>query len=148
MRYLSLGPAHPAMTYEACNWGRKSTGSHVLRRILAAFSATDGPEPTKRPFDGSWTPAPSRVEGTVLEMLRNGPMGENKAKRAADTIDSERRLPPRAAFVELLAAPAALFPLEMEKKMRPAQPHTNSSFPSRRRREWNGCSTARGTEQP
>ena len=90
----------------------------------------------------------STEEGTVLEMLRNGPMGENKAKRAADTIDSERRLPPRAAFVELLAAPAALFPLEMENKMRPAQPHTNSSFPSRRRREWNGCSTARGTEQP
>ena len=53
-------------------------------------------------------------------MLRNGLMDENEAKRAVENIDAQRRLPPRAAFVELLASLAALFPNEMKKKIRQA----------------------------
>ena len=116
---LCLDPVHLAIVYEYAQWGKRSPGSKVLRRILNRINQIDedaaacswGPF-----FQGHAPPSLSREEERVRKSILDKSMGAARARAIINGIDAEKPLYCRVTFIEGLAA-LCKYPTEVERKV-------------------------------
>eukprot|EP00438_Fugacium_kawagutii_P034931 Skav206392 [mRNA] locus=scaffold834:641080:643152:- [translate_table: standard] len=117
---LSLDPVHLAITYEYAQWGKRTKGSKILRRLLnkwnhidpAATGASWGPF-----FTGEAPPMLSREEERFRQQILEESMSSSRAKEEIQRLDAECPLYCRVTFIEVLAAIVKEHSAEVNRKV-------------------------------
>jgi len=120
LEVVACDTTHLAMTYEYATWRKRTEGSRLLRRIMAKFNRHDpgvdaaawGP-----PFNGSGESPLDRAEELCRERILDGSMPQGRALAAVAALDDSKPWYARFAFIEALAALAALHPEDMRRKV-------------------------------
>ena len=117
---LSLDPVHLAIVYEYAQWGKRTSGSRILRQLVNKINqvesdlslASFGPF-----FQGHSPPSLSRQEERLRNQIMDASMGELRAKRVIQNLDPSKPLYCRVTFIEVLAAIVKLHPTEVDRKV-------------------------------
>ena len=89
---LSLDPVHLAIVYEYAQWGKRTSGSKVLRRLMNKMNQI---APNMRPsswgdfYIGSAPPSLNREEERVRQLIADAGMGATRAKRTLEKLEPE-----------------------------------------------------------
>ena len=117
---LSLDPTHAAMHYEQALGGRRSAGSHLLRRFMAKFTAYDS-SITENIWGEAFTgtnPARMTAQEQLLRgYIKDGSMSLRRAKNVISTADALTVWPTRVQFVEAVAALAREHSKDLPRKL-------------------------------
>eukprot|EP00438_Fugacium_kawagutii_P027022 Skav232520 [mRNA] locus=scaffold1096:926666:934699:- [translate_table: standard] len=119
---LSLDPVHLAIVYEYAQWGKRSPGSRILRKVLNKFNQIDGTldeswMPWGHFFKGENPPNLTREEIRAREAILHGNMSKPRATRILDQLAGDTPLYSLMTFIEALAAICVCFPDEVSRKV-------------------------------
>ena len=111
---------HLAIVYEHAQWGKRSPGSKVLRRLLRKFTQVDGARNLVSWgsfFIGTGPASLNREEAKARQEILDGSMGQGRAKLILENVDPDTPFYSRVTFIEGLAAICRCFPEEVGRKV-------------------------------
>lgn len=120
LKILSLDPTHTAMKYEQALGGKKSQGSSLMRQLLVKFTTHDanvqgniwGPV-----YEGGVAPAQTEQEKRLRAQILDASMSKYRARRVLQAMEALLLWPTRIEFIEAVAALAAIYQQDMQRKL-------------------------------
>jgi len=115
---VGLDPIHLAIVYEYGTWGRRNTGSKLLRGLIACVNAHDSRIPARcwgRFFQGEDVVSLTAEEQIMRRKIVSGALPLTLALRIKERIEVGAPLLSRLEFIEGLAAIAALHKEDMQE---------------------------------